>query len=221
VARILSSSLSRRLLVCAALSTLPPAVSIACGGSEPPLKTQAAASDSSSAARRPDGIVIDLPHALPAAADRAEARGVVALREPLPRDAMIAVVRAWVDGFMKEDLDALRSLLASDAAWLWPPPAGGPMPNIVEQWATRLRNYDYGKLAGAEIFRADKIDILNYEEAKDVRPTWMRTDDVLVTVPIQTPRVGTDALFPEKVTLLLRREKGRYIIGGVFEDFAP
>jgi hypothetical protein len=191
----------------------------ACGGSEPPLKTQAA--EVSSAPRRPDGIVIDLPHALPPAADRADARGVVSLREPLPKEALLAVVRAWVDGFMKEDLDALRALLASDATWLWSPAAGGPARPIVDLWAERLRNYDYGKLAGAEIFRADKIDLLTFEEAKEVRPGSMRSDDVLVTVPIQTSRVGTDALFPEKVTFLLRRDKGRYIIGGVFEDFAP
>jgi hypothetical protein len=220
VAKTRSSSLFRNSVALAALAVpLSIASLVACGGSEPPLKTQAA--EVSSASRRPDGIVIDLPHALPAAADRADARGVVALREPLPRDAMIAVVRAWVDGFMKEDLDALRGLLASDATWLWPPAAGGPARNIVDLWAERLRNYDYSKLAGAEIFRADKIDVLSFEEAKEVRPGSMRTDDVLVTVPIQTARVGTDALFPEKVTFLLHREKGRYIIGGVFEDFAP
>jgi hypothetical protein len=190
-----------------------------CGGKEAPIKTQTA--EIASAPRRPDGIVIDLPHALPQAADRADARGVVALREPLSKDAMVAVVRAYADGFLKEDIDALRSLLASDAMWLAPQGTPSVSTNIVEVWQTRLRNFDYARLAGAEIFRADKIEVLTFDETKDVRPPLMRPDDIYVVVPIQTPRVGTDAFFPERVSFLLRRDKARYVIIGLGEDFTP
>jgi hypothetical protein len=199
----------------ASLAILPSA----CGAPDAPLKTQAA--EVTSAARRPDGIVIDLPHALPPAADRADARGVVALREPLPKDAMVAVVRAYADGFLKEDLEALRALLSSDAAYITPSTTPGGGGNIVDQWQTRLRNYDYSHLAGAEIFRADKIEIKTYEESRDSRPANMHQDDVFVIVPIQTSHVGTDAFFPERVSMVLRREKGHYVIVGLDESFTP
>lgn len=165
--------------------------------------------------------MIDLPSALPRAADRADGRGVVTLREPLSRDALVAVVRAYTQGFLKEDPGALSALLAPDAMFLTPPQTPGVSSNIMEVWGNRLRSFDYQKLSGAEIFRADKIEVLTFEDTKDVRPASMRPEDVFVIVPIQTPRVGTDALFPERVSMLLRREKGRYVIAAVAEDFTP
>ena len=165
--------------------------------------------------------MIDLPSALPHAADRADGRGVVTLREPLTRDALISVVRAYTQGFLKEDAGALQTLLAPDATFLSPPQTPGTGNNIIDVWNNRIRSFDYTKLAGAEIFRADKIEVLTFEDTKDVRPASMRPGDVFLIVPIQTPRVGTDALFPEKVSMLLRREKGRYVIAGLSEDFTP
>ncbi len=191
------------------------------GGAGDAAAKSAVAPVPSSSARRPDGIVIDLPSALPRAADRADGRGVVTLREPLARDALIAVVRAYAQGFLKEDPAALQALLAPDAMFLSPPLTPGVSSNIMEVWGNRLRSFDYTKLAGAEIFRADKIEVLTFEDTKDVRPTSMRPEDVFVIVPIQTARVGTDALFPERVSMLLRRDHGRYVIAAVAEDFTP
>ncbi len=165
--------------------------------------------------------MIDLPSALPRASDRADGRGVVTLREPLSRDALVAVVRAYTQGFLKEDAGALQALLAPDAMFLSPAQTPGVSSNIMEVWGNRLRSFDYTKLAGAEIFRADKIEVLTFEDTKDVRTSSMRPEDVFVIVPIQTPRVGTDALFPERVSMLLRRDKGRYVIAAVAEDFTP
>ena len=193
-----------------------------CGGGAAEATTKSAAAPApSSSARRPDGIVIDLPSALPRASDRADGRGVVTLREPLSRDALVAVVRAYTQGFLKEDPSALQALLAQDAVFLAPPQTPGVSSSIMEVWGNRLRSFDYTRLAGAEIFRADKIEILTFEDTKDVRPGSMRPEDVFVIVPIQTPRVGTDALFPERISMLLRREKGRYVIAAVAEDFTP
>jgi hypothetical protein len=49
----------------------------------------------------------------------------------------------------------------------------------------------------------------------------MREGDLLVRVPILTPRVGNDRLFGDVVVLLLRREDGRFKIAGYGEDGAP
>lgn len=146
---------------------------------------------------------------------------MVTLREPLSREALVAVVRAYTQGFLKEDLSALQALLAPDALFLAPPQTPGVSTNIMEVWGNRVRSFDYDKLAGVEIFRADKIEVLTFEDTKDIRPANMRAEDVFVIVPIQTARVGTDALFPERVSMLLRRERGRYVIAAVAEDFTP
>lgn len=74
--------------------------------------------------RRPDGVVIEPPPALPVAGDRAPATGVVALREPLGDKDVEEVVRAYVRAFEREDIDALVQLLAQEAVPLGRFPAG-------------------------------------------------------------------------------------------------
>src|SRR5580658_7629068 len=65
--------------------------------------------------RRPDGVVVEPAPAVPEVTDRAPSSGVVALREPLGNDAVVAVVRAMFRAFAHEDRDALAALLTADA----------------------------------------------------------------------------------------------------------
>jgi hypothetical protein len=172
-------------------------------------------------ARRPAGIAVDLPSALPAVRDRADGRGVVVLRNPLSREILLDVLRGYAQGFLGEDIAMLAALLAPDAQLLM---IGSGMPsstNVMEVWGNRLRSFDYSRLAGTEIFRPEKIQVLTSEEAKDLLPRAMRAEELLVVVPIQAPRLGGDALFPERVCMVLRREKGRYVVVAVAEEFTP
>ncbi|MDB5212306.1 MAG: hypothetical protein JWO86_233 [Myxococcaceae bacterium] len=171
------------------------------------------------APRRPDGVVLDTPPALPAAADRATASGIVALREPLADKDVEDVVRAYVRAFEREDIDALVQLLAQDAS---PLGRAGTKTQLVDLWRTKMKNFEYQKLAGVEVARVAQIEKHDYDalgaSGGPVRPTEMRPGDLYVRVPIATPRVGTDQLFGDVLILLLRREEGRLKIAGQSDE---
>ncbi len=169
--------------------------------------------------RRPDGVLIEPPPALPVAADRAEARGVVALREPLPDEAIASLITLYLRGWTSESVDALDALLVAEAVSL--DAAHRTRAALRESWRAKMQSLDYKKLAGAQLARMDRLERF---ELADVgapgappRPPEMRAGDVLVRVPIATPRVGAEQLFPDVLVLLLRREEGRYRIAGIGE----
>ncbi len=169
--------------------------------------------------RRPDGVVLDTPPALPAPADRAVASGIVALREPLADKDVEEVVRAYVRAFEREDLDALVQLLAQDAS---PLGRAGTKTQLVDLWRTKMKNFEYQKLAGVEVARVAQIEKHDYDalgvSGGPLRPSEMRPGDLYVRVPIATPRVGTDQLFGDILVLLLRREEGRLKIAGQSDE---
>lgn len=169
--------------------------------------------------RHPDGVVLEPPPALPAPADRAPASGIVSLREPLADKDVEDVVRAYVRAFEREDIDALVQLLAQEAT-----PLGrtGNRAQLVDLWRTKMKNFEYQKLAGVEVARIAQIEKHSYEtlgaSGGPVRPTEMRPGDLYVRVPIATPRVGSEQLFGDVLVLLLRREDGRLKIAGQADE---
>jgi hypothetical protein len=169
--------------------------------------------------RRPDGVVLEPAPALPVASDRASASGVVALREPLADKDVEDVVRAYVRAFEREDIDALVQLLAQDAA---PLGRAGGKAQLVDLWRSKMKNFEYQKLAGVEVARIAQIEKHSYESLSasggPTRPTEMRPGDLYVRVPIATPRVGSDQLFGDILVLLLRREDGRLKLAGQADE---
>jgi len=169
--------------------------------------------------RRPDGVVLEPPPAMPSAVDRAPATGVVALREPLPDKDVEDVVRAYVRAFEREDVDALVRLVAQEAA---PIGRGGARAQLIELWRTKIKNFEYQKLAGVEIARLSLIEKHTYDTLNApggiARPAEMRPGDLYVRVPIATPRIGSDQLFGDILVLLLRREDGRLKIAGQADE---
>jgi hypothetical protein len=169
--------------------------------------------------RRPDGVVLDTPPALPAPADRAPASGIVALREPLADKDVEDVVRAYVRAFEREDIDALVQLLAQDAT---PLGRAGTKTQLIDLWRTKMKNFEYQKLAGVEVARVAQIEKHDYDElgvsGGPVRPSEMRPGDLYIRVPMAAPRVGTDQLFGDVLVLLLRREEGRLKIAGQADE---
>jgi hypothetical protein len=181
--------------------------------------TAVEAPSQASTPRHPDGVLIEPPVAIPPATDRAPARGVVALREPLADEAIKDVVRQYVRAWVAEDQTALQQLLTLDAVSL--DPAHTARGAMVEAWTHRMQTLDYKKLAGQEIARLDRIERYEYGDVglpgAPARPAEMRPGDILARVPIATPRVGAEQLFPEVLVLLLRRDEGRFRIAGVGE----
>ena len=169
--------------------------------------------------RRPDGVVLEPPPALPSPLDRAPASGIVALREPLADKDVEDVVRAYVRAFEREDLDALVQLLAQEAA---PLGRAGAKAQLIDLWRTKMKNFEYQKLAGVVVARVAQIEKHTYEtlgtSGGPVRPAEMRPGDLYVRVPIATPRVGSDQLFGDLLILILRREDSRLKIAGQADE---
>lgn len=172
------------------------------------------------APRRPDGVVLEQPPAMPAPADRAPAKGVVALREPLADKDVEDVVRAYLRAFEREDDQALQELLATEAAPLGRP--GTSRIHLMELWKAKMRNFEYQRLAGVEVARISQIEKYTYDTlgapGTPPRPPEMKAGDLYVRVPIATPRIGSEQLFGDVLVLLLRREDGRLKIAGQADE---
>jgi len=151
---------------------------------------------------------------MPPATDRANAAGVVALREPLADKDVEDVVRAYVRAFEREDIEGLRQLLSPDAV-----PLGrvGGRQQLVDLWQMKMKNFEYQRLAGSEVVRYSQIERFTYEAlgvpGAPTRPPEMRPGDLYVRVPVASSRIGTE-FFGDVIVLLLRREDGRLRIAG-------
>jgi len=169
--------------------------------------------------RRPDGVVLEPPPALPQPTDKAGATGIVALREPLADKDVEDVVRAYVRGFEREDIEALRQLLAQDAS---PLGRAGNRQALIDLWAMKMKNFEYQRLAGSEVARISQIEKETFESlgqpGAPPRPQEMRPGDLYIRVPIAIPRVGSEQLFGDVLVLLLRREEGRLKIAGQSDE---
>jgi hypothetical protein len=185
----------------------------------PPPQAQPPTVDVPPIERHPDGVLIEPPSPIPVAGDRAEARGVVALREPLPDEAVQSIVTQYLRGWTGESLDTLEQLLTADAVSL--DTAHQSRAQLREAWRTRMQTLDFKKLAGVQVARLDRIERFEFADlgapGAPPRPPEMHPGDVLARVPIASARVGAEQLFPDVLVLLLRREEGRYRIAGVGE----
>ena len=169
--------------------------------------------------RRPDAVVLEPQPAVPSAVERAEARGVVALREPLGGDAVRDVVLGLMGAWHRESLDELVALLASDAGPIESRARGRGV--LVEGWRQRMHTHEYGRLASVDLVRSERIERYSFEDltAPDApaRPPDMRPEELFVRVPIEVTHLGGERLFGDVMLLLLRREEGRYKIAAYGE----
>ena len=174
-------------------------------------------------ARQPDAVVVDPPPSLPSAVARGEARGVVSLREPAGTAAVSELLQAFVDGWEHESIDALAVLLAPDAVAIDGAEHGHT--SLIDTWRLRLRAHDYGRLAGTEVVRADRIQRWAWDELgtpdSPARPQSMRPADVLVRAPFEVTRVGGERVFGDIMVLVLRRVDGKLRIAAYGEIDAP
>jgi len=173
--------------------------------------------------RKPDAVVVEPPAAMPTAVSRADARGVVMLREPVAGDAVRDLVASVVDAWQRESLDALSSLLTADAGPF--EARGRGRAALIEGWRQRLRAHPYGKLAGVELVRPERIerwesDDLGSPDAP-ARPPDLRPGETYVRVPVEVGRVAGEKFFDDVIVLVVRRDDGKYKIAAYGEVAAP
>jgi hypothetical protein len=200
---------------------------LACGATAPSVTSPTLPTGASASAvvpeREPDGVVLDAPPVLPAPRIRGSAQGVVSLREPSGQDAVVELVRAFVDGWQRASLDALLALTAPDAGLIDGPDHGHAA--LVESWRQRLRAHDYGRLAGAEVMLPERIERWEWDELgtppRPTRPPTMRPGEILIRAPLEVTRIGGERVFGDVVVMVVRRQEGGLRIAGYGEVDAP
>ena len=184
----------------------------ALGCTDPPPAAVPTVTELPDASRHPDGILLETPPAIPSTSLRAEARGVVALREPLGAEAVRDVVMTIVRAFVREDIGALDATLTVDAVSLDDGARGGRTGSralLIERWRQRMQQLEYSRLQGIEVVRPEKIQHFEYDELggldEPTRPQEMKPGDVFARVPIEVSRIGPDKFFGDTWLLVLRR----------------
>lgn len=184
-------------------------LAVGCGHAAPP-PVMAAPADSAPTARAPDGVAMDLPPALPAPASKASAGGVASLRVPVSRDAVAALLRSFFDAWSRESVDDLAALLAPDAGPLEARTRGRRA--LVDLWRQRMRSHEYGRLAGVEMFRPERIERWEPDElgAEGAPPhVDAHPGELTVRAPVETTTVAGEKLFGDVVVMLVRPEGGK------------
>jgi hypothetical protein len=174
-------------------------------------------------ARHPDGVVVESLPAIPGAVERAEARGVVALHEPIGPERVREVVLAISDAWRHGSLDALRDLLTADAVELDSPKGGRTV--LLDRWKERLRAFSVDHVPGGSLFALDRLAHCSYDDMSvhgtPPRPAPMRPGDVYVWVPFEVTQLGSDRVFGEMLVLVLRREGEQIRVAGYGEMAEP
>jgi hypothetical protein len=139
-----------------------------------------------------------------------------------------STIQTFFQGIVAEDADLVATMLTRDALITNPSSSGGPggSPSAPLFWSHRFRKLDYTKLAGEVVYRENELDVYRAGDELSLSPhPAVRTDalnagDVVIRVPIATPRLGTERLFGDEMIVWLRRTNDEYKIYRLFEDFA-
>ena len=181
--------------------------------------TQPASAPEGETPRRPDGVVLEPVAALPRPAVRADARGVVSLREPLGASKVADLVQAFVAAWQHDSLDALVVLLTPDAGPIEARSKGRAA--LVEAWRQRMHAHEYGRLAGMELVRPERIQRWDREElgvpgAPKALPD-MLPGEVYVRVPLEVTTIAGDKLFDDVLVMVLRPDGGTFRVAAYGE----
>jgi hypothetical protein len=186
------------------------------------------AGDDEDRPRQPGGVAIDPALVLPEPRHRVETdQPLVALRAPLGSDVVLGTVQSFFQRIVQEDSEGLLPLFTREVQIL--SGTGGVTQNataIGNWWEPRFKRLDYAKLGGEPLYRDVDVELFRGDDELTQAPAaiartaaTMDETDVVVRVPILTPRVGSDRLLGDEMILWMRRDGERYRIYRVMEDF--
>jgi hypothetical protein len=174
-------------------------------------------------------VVLDPDPALPPAVERAPARGVASLKEPVSDEVIRRAVESFFAVFSNRDADALDGLL-SRSARLLDAHGGSTYSALREELRGRIRAFDAASVNAVRIDGIERFDYrdLGFEPGAHPRPGEMRPGDILVRVHVGLPRASGSKLFAPVVVLLWRWEedvetpgKGLLRVAGYDEEEEP
>ncbi len=166
-------------------------------------------------------IPVDPISSIPTATDKAVAgEGVVTLRTPIGTEQVTALVHRLFEAFHARSLAPIDSDFDDVVVDLASGDAGRPRAQFLAMLQDRMKS-PFDQLDLDQMYRPQDVEIWARDDlglpGRPVRPNAMGADDVLVRIPIATPRVGADVLFGDEIRLLLRRDGSTYRIRGYFE----
>jgi hypothetical protein len=179
-------------------------------------------SSSESEHRRPPAVAIDPTPELPPKSSGGHAdQRLLVLETPRDPRAARALVRQFFSAVQHNDIAEMERMIASDA-WIVFGASGGRQ-RALSFWRTRLGKLDYTELADHVLYRESDIETYVAGDATHVRRArrlpGIQGDDVLIRVPVSSPRAGATRLFGDEIIFLLRPHQGRYSIVELTEDF--
>ncbi len=173
--------------------------------------------------RRAPGVAVDPAPELPPARAAAETdQAIVTLKAPASRERARGVIRDFFEAAASGNWAEVEPLI-DEQAWV----SGGPTTGRQRArsfWHLRLSRLDYATLGNQPIYRDSELETYAAEDAATLRPPRAlpltpQGDDVLVRVPITTPRVGRTRLFGDEIAFLLRPSGSSFVIVEMLEDF--
>jgi ketosteroid isomerase-like protein len=184
----------------------------------------ATASSLSDDPRRAPAVAVDPAAELPAPVNEADSeRGLVSLKAPQDPEAARETVRSFFRAIVHGSYDELEQLMTEDA-WLQAGAMVGRQ-RARQYWQMRLSRLDYVSLAGSAVYREGELETYRAADVNRLRPpralgVVAQGDDVVVRVPISTPRSGKTRLFGDEILFVLRPQGTKYAIVEMNEDFA-
>ena len=167
---------------------------------------------------------VDPTSVLPKPSDVATSGAVVAtLRAPVPPEEIASIVRRLFQTFHERSTAALEPDLDEIISDLNVPPQPDQPKTywVINLQMQRLKTTAFDQLEIDQMYDPQQVETYAREElgqpGRPPRPMSMGADDVLVRIPIATPRVGADVLFGDEIKLLLRRVGETYKIRGYGE----
>jgi hypothetical protein len=183
----------------------------------------ASSAESKEEPRRPAGVAVDPAARLPepVTATHPE-RGLAVLETPADTEIARQVVHDFMRAAIAQDPERMDRLLAEQAVVQAGPGTGRQQAQSF--WRLRLSRLDYGKLQGQVVYRDAEMETYRAEDLSSLRPARplgvaAQDGDVVVRVPIATPRVGRARLFGDEILFLLRAERGSFRIAEMVEEF--
>lgn len=172
------------------------------------------------------GVAVDPLAVLPRPLDTAkESDSVATLRTPLPPETISGLVRRYFEAYHARSAQPIEADLDDVILDLHETP-GGVGDRVKIYWITdftqKVKGLPYDQLEVEQMYRSQDVEVYARETlgqpGRPPRPSAMGADDVLVRIPIATPRLGADILFGDDITLLLRRDGTAYKIHGELQN---
>lgn len=171
-----------------------------------------------------EGLPIEPVSTLPKPSDRANVGdGVATLRAPVSTEQVMALVRRLFEAFHARDTAAIEPDLDDNIVDLRSDGESTRVRlSVISDWKMRMKGTQaFEQLEVEAMYRPQDVEIWARDElglpGRPARPVSMTEGDLLVRIPVATPRVGADVLFGDEIKLLLRRDGARYRVRGYGE----